>query len=167
MRGLAVLLVMALCGCSDRARSDAAAYARGFSLAPISLDASELRIWTEEYVNGDVRGYVIRPGEISIYEAYPGLGFKTGTETGPVHSSAVRTPVADELLRGAGTLRRAQFDNCEVAMDGGSVIVEGNDDGRYFAFSILNFDLCQGGGVETLNHTFSLLDSIDPPPTWP
>ena len=143
---------------SDQARLNAAAYSRGFSVEPLAgSGVPELRIWTEEYIYGSVTGFVARPGRLSIYEAYPGLGFRDGREsTGPVRRRTIATSVADDLIRMIPDLRRVWFGHCTPVLDGGGVIVEGRDAGGRFAFEIQNHEYCEGQNVDALNRALRL-----------
>lgn len=155
--GFVVVAALLCVSCSNPAIADADAYARGFSIPTLQSGTDpELRIWTEEYVGGGVLGYVIRPGEITIHEAYPGLGLRTGDDVGRVVNRPVETPTADAILQLIPKLRRVRFGRCDTAVDGGGVIVEGIDHDGRFAFSQQNHHLCEGWNLHVLNEALEL-----------
>lgn len=153
-------LALALCAsCSDQAHESAAAYSRGFSVEHVDNEP-ELQIWTEEYVGGGVVGYIARPGVLSIYEAYPGLGFRTGDPTGPVSHRVISTSVADDLIAMIPSLRHVRFKDCTPMVDGGGVIIEGWDAAGRFAFEIQNHEACEGGNVAALNRVLEMAAGV-------
>lgn len=150
---------LTLCAsCSDRALEGATAYSRGFSVEPVD-SGPELQIWTEEYVGGSVVGYIARPGVLSIYEAHPGLGFRTGDLTGPVSHRVIATAVADDLIAMIPNLRHVSFEGCTPMVDGGGVIVTGWDAAGRFAFEMQNHDTCEGGNIDALNRALDVAAS--------
>jgi hypothetical protein len=153
---LLVVAVSALFGAAPQARLSANAFATTFALPElVSSAAPELRIWIVHGESGLVTGYVVRSGEVRIYDTRPTAG------AGQPRPRVVQTGAANEMIRLLPRLRRVRVGRCEPVLDAGSVVVEGTDNQGRFAFEI-DGD-CDGWNLHVVDRVMGLAQAVAEP----
>lgn len=130
------------------------AYTLGFGVEPAA--GPELQIWLEEYVGGNVRGMVIRPGRLDTYFAAEGLGFMNDRAVSPIEIRRTITPAADEILVSGAALRTVRIDRCEEVMDGGGVTIAGRDEDGPYGLYVQYWEYCEGENIDLINAVIDL-----------
>jgi len=141
-------------GLPEDVRDHVEAYTLGFGVEPTT--GPELQIWLEEYVGGNVRGMVIRPGRLDTYFAAEGLGFLNDRAVSPIEIRRTITPAADQILVSGSALRTVRLDRCEEVMDGGGVTIAGRDEDGLFGLYVQNWEYCEGENIELINAVIDL-----------
>jgi len=127
-------------------------YAAFFSLPELKRsEEPELRIWTVQGESGLITGYVVRAGEVRLYEPQA------------AEPRVVRTIAAGDVIRQIPRLRRVRLGRCDVVIDGGSVVVEGADRNGTFAFEI-DGD-CEGWNLHVVDYVLDTLNETGVTPS--
>lgn len=117
------------------------AYSRAAHLLPLSAsDEDTLRVWTRDYMIGQVHGFIITKTTAKSCRASSSYSDGSITIGRVTCSPSPRPSAVDEAIRALPAFSRQEW-NCP-ALDGGEVFIEGVRQHKYFAVRVGNPQIC-------------------------
>lgn len=117
------------------------AYSRAAHLLPLSAsDEDELRVWTRDYMIGQVHGFIMTKTTAKSCRASSSYSDGSITIGRVTCSPSPRPSAVDEAIRALPAFSRQEW-NCP-AFDGGEVFIEGVRQHKYFAVRVGNPQIC-------------------------